>query len=168
METAECWEIALQSRTQPSILALTRQKLKPMRTEFTSTNMCALGAYEVAATKKSAVVIFASGSEVEIAMQAKEILDAQGLGARVVSVPSMELFEQQSDDYKRKLMGKEKVRMAIEAGVRQSWDRFIGSDGLFIGMTGFGASAPAEVLYEKFGITAKHAVAAVKTRLGAR
>lgn len=168
METAECWEIALASRTQPSVLALTRQKLKPMRDEFTSTNMCALGAYEVAATKKSAVVIFASGSEVEIAMQAKEILDAQGLGARVVSVPSMELFEQQSEDYKRKLMGKEKVRMAIEAGVRQSWDRFIGSDGLFIGMTGFGASAPAEVLYEKFGITAKHAVAAVKTRLGAR
>lgn len=168
METAECWEIALASRTQPSVLALTRQKLKPMRDEFTSTNMCALGAYEVAATKKSAVVIFASGSEVEIAMEAKEILDAQGLGARVVSVPSMELFEQQSEDYKRKLMGKEKVRMAIEAGVRQSWDRFIGSDGLFIGMTGFGASAPAEVLYEKFGITAKHAVAAVKTRLGAR
>jgi transketolase len=168
METTECWEIALASRTQPSILALTRQKLKPMRTEFTSTNMCALGAYELAATKKSAVVIFASGSEVEIAMQAKEILDAQGLGARVVSVPSMELFEQQSEDYKRKLLGKEKVRMAIEAGVRQSWDRFIGADGLFIGMTGFGASAPAEVLYEKFGITAKHAVTAVKTRLGAR
>ena len=165
METAECWEIALASKDRPSLLVLSRQKLKPMRTEFSSANLCELGAYELAATKGAGVVIFATGSEIEVAMATKDMLDAQGLGARVVSVPSMELFEAQSEDYKKKILGKEKIRMAIEAGIRQSWDRFIGNDGIFIGMNSFGASAPAEVLFEKFGITAKDAVAAVKARL---
>ena len=94
------------------------------------------------AAKKSKVVIFASGSEVEIAIAAKETLDAAGKPTRVVSVPSMEFFESQDKAYKEKLLGTEKIRIAIEAGVRTGWDRFIGTDGNFIGMTGFGASAP--------------------------
>jgi transketolase len=161
VETAECWQLALQSEKTPSILTLTRQKLKPARLAYSAKNLCALGAYEIApSVKKSKAVIFASGSEVEIAMEAKVALDKKGIATRVVSVPSMELFERQSKAYKAALMGTEKIRVAIEAGVRTGWDKFIGTDGHFIGMTGFGASAPAEVLYEKFGITAKAAVKA--------
>lgn len=163
VETAECWELALQTSTGPSILALTRQKLKPARLAYSARNLCALGAYEIApSTKKSKVVIFASGSEVEIALEAKAILDKVGSPTRVVSVPSMELFEKQSKAYKEKLLGTEKTRIAIEAAVAQGWNRFIGNDGVFIGMKGYGASAPAEALYKHFGITAKAIVKAAK------
>ena len=163
VETAECWQLALQSEKAPSVLALTRQKLKPARLSHSAKNLCALGAYEIApSTKKSKVVIFASGSEVEIAMEAKATLDKAGTPTRVVSVPSMELFEKQSKAYKEKLMGSEKIRIAIEAGVAQGWNRFIGNDGTFIGMKSFGASGPAEELYKHFGITAKAAVKAAK------
>ena len=105
-------------------------------------------------------MIFASGSEVEIANEAKAALDKKGIPTRVVSVPSMELFERQSKAYKAKVLGTEKIRIAVEAGVKTGWEKFIGDNGHFIGMTGFGASAPAEVLYEKFGITAKAVVKA--------
>ncbi|MCA0434570.1 MAG: transketolase [Proteobacteria bacterium] len=161
IETAECWQVALESRTSPSVLALTRQKLKPARLTHSAKNLSALGAYEVApSAKKSKAVIFASGSEVEIALEAKALLDKKGIATRVVSVPSMELFERQSKAYKAKLLGTEKIRIAVEAGLRGTWDRFIGTEGTFIGMTGFGASAPAEVLYKKFGITAQAVVKA--------
>jgi len=162
VETAECWQLALHNKG-PSILALTRQKLKPARMTYSAKNLCALGAYEVASSsKKTKAVIFASGSEVEIALAAKDTLDKAGTPARVVSVPSMELFEKQGKAYKEKLLGTEKVRVAIEAGVRSGWESFIGPDGKFIGMTGFGASAPAEDLYKHFGITAKAVVKAVR------
>jgi transketolase len=156
VETMECWQLALKDNKGPSILALTRQKLRPARTDYSAKNLCALGAYEIAApAKKAKAVIFATGSEVEIALDAKALLDKKGMPARVVSVPSMELFTKQSKSYREKLLGGEKVRIAVEAGVRQGWDSFIGTDGAFIGMTGFGASGPAEKLYEHFGITAK-------------
>jgi transketolase len=165
VETAECWEIALAAEKTPSVLALTRQKLKPARLTYSAKNLSALGAYEVApSAKKSKVAIFASGSEVEIAIDAKAKLDAAGFPARVVSVPSFDLFEKQGKAYKEKLLGTEKIRVAIEAGVRTTWDRFIGQDGIFIGMTGFGASGPAEQLYEHFGITAAAVVKAVKKK----
>ena len=161
VEAVECWQIALESKTTPSTLVLTRQKLKPARLTHSAKNLSASGAYEIAShAKKTKAVIFASGSEVEIAIAAKEMLDKKGINTRVVSVPSMELFEKQSKSYKANVMGTEKIRIAVEAGLRQGWDRFIGVDGHFIGMTGFGASAPAEVLYEKFGITAKAVVKA--------
>ena len=161
VETAECWQLALSDTESPSILALTRQKLKPARLTYSAKNLCALGAYEVApAPKKAKAVIFASGSEVEIAMEAKAALDKKGTPTRVVSVPSMELFAKQGKAYREKLLGTEKIRIAIEAGVRQGWDQFIGTSGTFIGMKGFGASGPAELLYEHFGITAKAAVKA--------
>ena len=161
VETAECWQLALKDETRPSVLALTRQKLKPARIAYSEENLCARGAYEIAAAdKKAEVVIFASGSEVEIAIAAKAKLDAAGKPTRVVSVPSMENFERQDAAYKAKVLGTETHRIAIEAGVRTGWDRFIGVDGTFIGMTGFGASGPAEQLYAHFGITAEAAVKA--------
>jgi transketolase len=165
VETAECWQLALSNTRGPSILALTRQKLRPARLAYSSRNLCALGAYEAApAAKKSKAVIFASGSEVEIALDAKTALDRKGIPCRVVSVPSMEHFARQAKAYREKVLGSEKVRIAIEAGVRQGWDTFIGPDGKFIGMTGFGASGPAEKLYEHFGITAKAVVKAATRR----
>ncbi len=165
VETAECWQLALKSEKTPSILALTRQKLRPARLAYAAKNLCAQGAYEIAAsTKKSKAVIFASGSEVEIAIDAKALLDKAGIPTRVVSVPAMDLFEKQSKAYKDKVLGTEKVRIGIEAAVRNSWDRFIGLDGIFIGMTGFGASGPIEKLYPHFGITAKAVLQAVKKK----
>ena len=164
VETAECWSLALQTRNRPSVLALTRQKLKPARTAYVAENLCARGAYEVAGGGVSEVVIFASGSEVEIALAAKALLDGAGRRTRVVSVPSMELFEAQDEAYRRQVLGQEKIRIGIEAAIRMGWDRYIGADGIFIGMTGFGASAPAEQLYPHFGITAAAVLAAVNAR----
>jgi transketolase len=161
VEAAECWQVALEAQKHPTVLVLSRQKMRPARLTYSAKNLCALGAYEVQpSAKKSKAVIFASGSEVEIALDTKIALDKKGIPTRVVSVPSMELFERQSKAYKASVMGTEKIRIAIEAGVRTCWDRFIGTDGHFIGMSSFGASAPAEVLYQKFGITAKAAVKA--------
>jgi transketolase len=166
METAECWEVALESRTAPSTIALTRQNLPLVRKEFSEENLCAKGAYELAtASDEAAVTIFATGSEVEIALAARDKLQAHGHPTRVVSVPCFELFEQQSAAYREAIIGKSKIKIAIEAGIRQGWDRFIGLDGIFIGMTGFGASAPIEQLYEHFGITADAAAKAAEKRL---
>ncbi|WP_173933385.1 transketolase [Chelativorans sp. Marseille-P2723] len=168
VETAECWQIALESRKSPSTLALTRQKLQPVRQEFDEENLCARGAYELLpASDEAKVTIFASGSEVEIAVEARQLLEDLGHATRVVSVPCFELFEQQEKDYQKGVIGSAPVRIAIEAGVRQGWDRFIGVDGIFIGMTGFGASAPAPELYRHFGITAEAAVKAAEARLNA-
>jgi transketolase len=165
VETAECWQLALESEKTPSVLALTRQKLRPARLTYSAKNLCAHGAYEIApSAKKSKAVIFASGSEVEIAIDAKALLDKAGIPARVVSVPSMDLFEKQSKAYKDKVLGTEKIRVGIEAAVRNNWDRFIGLDGIFVGMSSFGASGPIEKLYLHFGITAKHVLQAVKKK----
>lgn len=166
VETAECWEIALKSRKRPSTLALTRQNLPTVRTEHVDENKCAYGAYELAAASgKAEVTIFATGSEVEIALAARDQLEANGHPTRVVSVPCFELFEEQSDDYKAKVLGDAPVKVAVEAAIRMGWDRFIGLDGIFIGMTGFGASGPIEELYKHFGITADAIVAAAEGKL---
>ncbi len=165
-ETAECWQLALESKHRPSILALTRQDLKPVRLEFTENNQCARGAYEISGSQDDAVVsIFATGSEVEIALEAKAILDQSGKPARVVSVPSFELFREQTEDYRQSIIGSAPVKVAIEAAIRLGWDEIIGSDGLFVGMSSFGASAPYEELYQHFGITAQAAAEAALGRL---
>ena len=164
-ETAECWQIAMETKTRPSTLALTRQNLPAVRTEFSEENLCALGAYELSvASDNPSVTLFATGSEVEIALAAQKVLEGRGHATRVVSVPSFELFAEQSKDYQEALIGKAPVRVAIEAGIRQGWDRFIGEDGIFVGMTGFGASGPYEALYKHFGITAEAVVEAVSAR----
>jgi transketolase len=166
METAECWELALRSDKAPSTLALTRQNLPALRAEYSEENLCAYGAYELARADGDAVAtIFASGSEVAIALEARKALQAHGHPTRVVSVPCFELFEQQSAGYKQAMIGDAGVKIAIEAAIRQGWDRFIGVDGIFVGMTGFGASAPIEALYKHFGITAEATEKAAEARL---
>ncbi|MDX8499598.1 transketolase [Mesorhizobium sp. VK4C] len=166
VETAECWQLALQSEKTPSTLALTRQNLPTVRNEFSEKNLSASGAYElVAANGEAAVTIFATGSEVEIALGARELLEKRGHPTRVVSVPCFELFDRQSEDYRKKTIGNTKVKVAIEAGIRQGWDHLIGTDGIFVGMHGFGASGSIEQLYPHFGITAEAAAKAVEERL---
>ncbi len=162
VETAECWELALERTDGPSVIALTRQNLVPARTTHTDDNLSAHGAYELAAPKGEAqVTLLATGSEVEIALEAKTTLEADGIGTRVVSVPSWELITPENpitrDDGT--------LRIAIEAGVGMGWERFIGERGGFVGMTGFGASAPAKDLYRHFGITADAVVAMAKKKL---
>ena len=152
-ETAECWQLALKAKDHPSGIALTRQNLIAARTTYSEENLCAKGAYVLADAADAKATIFASGSEVEIALKAKELLAGKGVSARVVSVPSFELFEKQSDAYRASVLGSAKVRIAVEAGVRQGWDAIIGSDGGFVGMKSFGASAPYKELYKHFGIT---------------
>jgi transketolase len=165
-ETAECWQCALKNPTTPSVLALTRQGLPAVRGEFSEKNLCARGAYELSAAENDAdVSIFASGSEIEIALGAKALIEERGYSARVVSVPCFELFAEQSEDHQAEIIGVAPVNIAIEAAIRQGWDRFIGRDGIFIGMSGFGASAPQDQLYKKFGITAEAAATAAIDRL---
>jgi transketolase len=172
VEVAECWEVALTQKTTPSVMALSRQNLAAVRKVHTNQNLSAKGAYILAeATGKRQVILIATGSEVKIAIKAREALEAEGIGTRVVSMPSMELFAAEGDAYRRKVLPAGSVRVAIEAGVRQGWDRWLlgerGRDGkaAFIGMSTFGASAPYERLYNEFGITAEAVVAAAKAML---
>ena len=158
--------MSLENKDGPSVLALTRQNLPSQRKTFEEKNLSANGAYVLIESEDdAAVTIFASGSEVEIAVDAHKELTDSGVAARVVSVPSFELFEAQSADYKEAVIGSSPVKIAVEAGIRMGWDRFIGNDGLFIGMAGFGASAPYKELYEHFGITKDAVVAAAKEKL---
>jgi transketolase len=163
METAECWAAALAAETCPSVLCLTRQGLPalPARDSLEA-NLSAKGAYvvhEPGAPRK--VTILATGSEVQLALAAAKSLEAEGVAAAVVSMPSWELFRRQTDDYRRSVLGGA-PRVAVEAGVRFGWDEWIGPDGAFIGMKGFGASGPAEALYKHFGITAEAVADAAK------
>lgn len=167
VEAAECWELALKSATTPSVLALTRQNLPQIRSGKEPGNLSALGAYELVPAEGTArVSLFASGSEIEIAVAARTLLAARGIAARIVSVPSFELFAQQDDAYRAKVIGTASVKIGIEAAVGMGWDRLIGSDGIFVGMTGFGASAPYKELYAHFGITAEAVVQKALARLG--
>ena len=167
IEVAECWELALNRTNGPTVLALTRQNLPQLRTTAPSDNPCSHGAYElVAANGEAKVSLFASGSEVEIAVAAQKELAGRGIATRVVSVPSLELLLSQSDDKQKAVIGNAPVKVAIEAAVRWGWDAVIGPDGIFIGMHGFGESGTAKDLYKHFGITAEATVNAVLKRVG--
>ena len=167
VEVTECWELALNRIDGPTVLALTRQNLPQLRTNAPNDNPCAHGAYElVAAQGEAKVSLFASGSEVEIAVAAQKQLAERGIASRVVSVPSLELLLAQPADRRNAIIGNAPVKVAIEAAVRWGWDAVIGQDGEFVGMHGFGASAPAKDLFKHFGITAEAAVNAALKRLG--
>ncbi len=169
VETAECWQLSLEAADTPSILALSRQGLPTLRTEHTDENLCARGAYELAGTTLEAkVTLIATGSEVEIAMNAKRILEKENIGTRVVSMPCSELFDAQPDQYRKEILGPGTVRVAIEAAVRYGWDRYVAPDGDFVGMNGFGASAPAGDLYKHFNITPEATAEAARKCLAAR
>jgi len=167
VEVTECWELALNRVDGPTVLALTRQNLPQLRTTAPNDNPCAHGAYElVPAQGEARVSLFASGSEVEIAVAAQKQLAERGVASRVVSVPSLELLLAQPADRRKAIIGNAPVKIAIEAAVRWGWDAVIGPDGEFVGMHGFGASAPAKDLFKHFGITAEAAVNAAVKRLG--
>lgn len=166
IEVAECWELALNRIDGPTVLALTRQNLPQLRTTAPNENPCAAGAYElVAAEGEARATLFASGSEVEIAVAAQKQLAERGIPSRVVSVPSLELLLAQPEAKRAAIIGNAPVKVAIEAAVRWGWDAVIGQDGEFVGMHSFGASAPAKDLYKHFGITAEAAVNAVLKRV---
>jgi transketolase len=166
IEVAECWELALNRTDGPTVLALTRQNLPQLRTTAPDDNPCRHGGYElVAAQGEAKVTLFASGSEVEIAVAAQKQLTERGISTRVVSVPSLELLLAQPADRRQAVIGHAPVKIAIEAAVRWGWDALIGADGEFIGMHGFGASAPAKDLYKHFGITAEATVNAALKRV---
>ncbi|HJS45680.1 MAG TPA: transketolase [Rhizomicrobium sp.] len=171
VETAECWELALRNDGRPSLIAFSRQDVPTLRDKHTNENLSAKGAYELAGDANAKVTFLATGTEVSLAMEARAKLAAEGIASRVVSMPCWALFEEQPEDYRKKILGPGTVKVAIEAGARQGWDRYIGSPllgeaGAFIGMHSFGASGPYKDVYRKFGITAEAAVAAAKKLLG--
>ncbi|MEE8351618.1 MAG: transketolase C-terminal domain-containing protein, partial [Rhodospirillales bacterium] len=167
VETAECWALALQRKDGPAGMVLTRQGVPTLRLEHTDENLSAKGGYVLAdADGERKATIFATGSEVSIAMDAREILQADGVPTAVVSMPCWELFDAQPEAYRKEVLGPGNVRVAVEAAIRQGWDQYIRSHGGFVGMSSFGASAPAGELFEHFGITAERVVEEVKKRLG--
>ena len=166
VETVECWMLALESATTPSVLALTRQSVTPVRTEYGEENLCAKGGYVVTPSgRERRVTLLATGSEVAVAIQARESLEREGVGTAVVSLPCWQIFDRQSEAYRREVLGPGTLRIAIEAASPFGWERYLGADGVFIGMCGFGASAPYTALYQHFNITAEAVVAAARTRL---
>ena len=165
-ETLECWQIALEQSRTPSAMALTRQGLPAVRLEYSEKNLSAKGAYELASADGDALVtLLATGSEVHLAIEAKQQLEAENIGTRVISMPCFELFDKQKSSYRDDVLGNTTVRIAIEAAIRQGWDAYLRPGDGFIGMESFGASAPADRLFEHFGITVDTIVKNVKDRL---
>jgi transketolase len=166
LETAECWAEALRQRHRPSVIALTRQGLPPLPRKYGRDNLAALGGYVVArAEGRRQATILASGSEVSIALAARTLLQQEGIGTTVVSLPCWQLFDAQPEDYRRKVLGRSRGRVAVEAASPFGWERYVGEASAVVGMTGFGASAPAPDLYKHFGITAEAVAQVAKARL---
>jgi transketolase len=173
VETAECWDLAIKDSRRASLIAFSRQDVPTLRVNHVSENLSARGAYELEGDANAKVTFLATGTEVSLAVEARAKLAAEGIPSRVVSMPSWTLFEEQPEDYRRKVLGPGTVKVAIEAAVREGWDRYIGSEllgpaGAFVGMHSFGASGPYKDVYAKFGITADAAVAAAQKLLGKR
>ena len=153
LETIECWEYALKSKKTPSILSLTRQTLPPVRTKFSSSNKCSFGAYEILRTKKKInLTILASGSEVDLAIQTSYKLAKDKIHSKVISVPCMDLFNLQSNSYKKKILDETKLKISIEAGSTDCWKKFVGKNGLTFGINSFGISAPYKDIFRHFGL----------------
>ena len=163
VETAECWAASLETSSTPSVLSLSRQGLPCLRTEHTDENLSSKGGYVLAeAEAKRDVTLIASGSEVEIAMEARDQLKAEGVSAAVVSMPCLDKFEEQSQDYRDQVTQLETPVVVVEAAIEQSWGKYLGRNGKFVGMSTFGSSAPANELYQHFGITTQNVVNAAK------
>jgi transketolase len=166
-EVAECWALALTNESGPSGMVLSRQGVPALRTAYTKDNLCAKGGYVLAEGEggKRAVTLLATGSEVSLAMAAREALQSEGIPTAVASMPCWELFDAQDENYRTSVLGEGTHRVAVEAAVSMGWERYLGEKGRFIGMDGFGASAPAPSLFEHFGITAEKVAAAAKEGL---
>jgi len=167
VETLEVWQASLQSLNTPSVIALSRQNLKPVRKKFIKNNLSALGAYILVDNDDADICLYSSGSEIEIAINASEKLELEGIKTKVISVPSIDRFYLQNKEYRDKIVNSI-PKIVIEAGVRQSWDYILNKDDIFIGMTGFGSSAPAKDLYEHFSITEEKVVNSAKLLLNRR
>jgi transketolase len=169
VETAECWQLALTTTDRPSVLALSRQNLATVRTEDSAENRCARGGYELrpatSGEGEAKVTILATGSEVAIALEARDLLQADGVPTRVVSMPSWELFDAQDQAYRQATLGQGTVRIAVEAASGMGWERYTGENGATVTMPGFGASAPIDKLYDHFNITPKAIANEAKARL---
>jgi transketolase len=166
VETAECWALALANTGTPSVIALTRQNLPLVRLRHTPQNLSAKGGYELrAAEGQPKATLFATGSEVEIALKARDMLQIEGIGTRVVSMPCCELFDAQDKAYRDQILGKGTIKLAIEAASPYGWERYVGRDGVILGIDSFGASAPAKDLYKHFGLTAEAIVDSIKERV---
>ena len=165
METVEAYEVAFASAARPSVFALSRQNLPQLRKEAGSRNLVAQGAYELLPAEGGGAVatLFASGSEVAIAAEARAILAKEGLPVRLVSAPCLDLFLEQPEAVRRKVLGRPRVRVVVEAGISMGWDAVLGEEGVFVGMRSFGASGPYKEVYEKFGITAEAVAEAVRS-----
>ena len=164
-ETAECWALSLAMQDAPSVHSLSRQNLPALRTEYTKDNLCARGGYVLSGDASAKVTLIATGSEVSLIVEAQKKLAEKGIAAKVVSLPCWELFDKQPAKYREEVLGKDTLKVAVEAALGFGWERYIGIDGIFIGMNGFGASAPAPLLYKSFGITVENIVAKVQERL---
>ena len=166
METIECWEIALKNKKTPSVLSLTRQNLDPVRLKFSNTNKCSLGAYEILrSNKKINLTILASGSEVNLAKKISENLAKNKIYSKVISVPCQEIFDNQSQSYRNKILKETKYIFSIEAGRTDSWNKYVGNDGLTFGINDFGKSAPYEDIYNHFGLSVKNISSKIKNFL---
>jgi len=167
VEAAECWQLAVANRRSPSAIVNSRQPLPPVRTVHTDDNLCARGAYVIADASGGPrrATLFASGSEVALALAARATLQAQGIATAVISVPCWEYFDRQDAAYQASVLGRGTVRVAVEAAVRLGWERFVGEEGGFVGMRTFGASGPEAELFRHFGITPEAVVAEVTKRL---
>jgi len=163
VETAECWQLALENVRRPSLIAFSRQDVPTVRTAHTADNLSARGAYELIGDANASVTLLATGSEVSLALAARDLLAKDGIGARIVSMPCWELFEEQDEGWRNALLGA-LPRIAVEAAAPFGWDRYIGADGAFVGMHGFGASGPYKDVYKHFAITPE-AVAVVAKQL---
>ena len=163
IETFECWQLALENKKTPSILALTRQNLEPIRKEHTNENKCSLGAYEVSRSQQNIqLAIFASGSEVSLALEVSHKLATDNIYAKVISVPSQEIFEQQAEAYKNDILNETNFAITIEAGSTDSWHKFIKNKGINFGINDFGKSAPYKEIYNYFGLTVNNIVKKTK------
>jgi len=163
-ETFECWDLAaLSIKDRPSIIAVSRQKVNPIRKEFTKENKCSTGAYEVSRTKSEIdVTILATGSEVELAIEVSQKLAIEKIYSKVISMPCHELFDMQKKDYKSKILNETKHKISIEASTTDYWQKYIGENGMAFGIDNFGKSAPYKEIYEHFGLTSKNIVKKVK------
>jgi len=163
IETIECWELALKSLKTPSVLALTRQNLEPIRIKYSNRNKCSFGAYEVLRTNnKIKLTILASGSEVGLAIETSHKLAKDKIYSKVISMPCQELFEIQSKAYKQKILGETKLKISIEAGSTECWKKFVGANGITFGINEFGKSAPYKEIYKFFGLTSENIYKKIK------
>jgi transketolase len=166
VEVAECWELALEATDQPVALVMTREAVPPVRSDGAAENRCRRGAYVFEeASGKARVTLLATGSEVWVARDARRILQQRGIPTRVVSMPCLELFDRQPQEFRRAILAPDTLRVSVEAAATYGWDRYVGPDGLVIGLTTFGASGLPDEVMEHFGITPEAVAAAVEAKL---